>query len=152
MRSIGGMPPREPATGTCASRLGVPTCGAVVELNLECPRDYLFVRKAGAREIVVVDRPFHASLILCRDKVIDDWAVADAMALTPELVEPILALAPDVVLLGTGAHQRFPSQAVLAAFLQRGVGVEVMDNAAAARTWDILASEGRNVVAAFIVS
>jgi len=40
---------------------------------------------------------------------------------------------------------------VLAAFLQRGVGVEVMDNAAAARTWDILTSEGRNVVAAFIL-
>ncbi|MGH8115897.1 MAG: MTH938/NDUFAF3 family protein, partial [Rhodanobacteraceae bacterium] len=58
---------------------------------------------------------------------------------------------PDVVLLGTGARQVFPSQAVLGAFLQRGVGVEAMDNAAAARTWDILAGEGRNVVAAFIL-
>ncbi|MBS0383504.1 MAG: Mth938-like domain-containing protein [Proteobacteria bacterium] len=123
-----------------------------MELNLERPRDYLFVRKAGAREVVIVDRPFRTSLILCRDKVIDDWAVADAMALTPERIEPILALSPDVVLLGTGAHQQFPSQAVLAAFLQRGIGVEVMDNAAAARTWDILASEGRNVIAAFILA
>ena len=122
-----------------------------MELNLERPRDYLFVRKAGAHEIVIVDRPFTSSLILCRDKVIDDWAIHDVSVLTPELVEPILALAPDVVLLGTGAHQRFPAQAVLAAFLQRGVGVEVMDNAAAGRTWDILASEGRNVVAAFIL-
>jgi uncharacterized protein len=32
------------------------------------------------------------------------------------------------------------------------VGIEVMDNAAAARTRDILASEGRNVVAAFVLS
>jgi len=122
-----------------------------VELNLERPRDYLFVRRADAHTITIVDRPFTASIILARDKVIGDWGVSDVTAMTPAHAEPILALQPDVVLLGTGEHQRFPSQAVLAAFLQRGVGVEVMDNAAAARTWDILASEGRNVVAAFIL-
>ncbi|HEX5960687.1 MAG TPA: Mth938-like domain-containing protein [Rhodanobacteraceae bacterium] len=122
-----------------------------MELNLERPRDYLFVRHADARSVVVADRPFHASLILTRNKVIDDWGVTDIAAMTPAHAEPILALQPDVVLLGTGAHQAFPSQAVLAAFLQRGIGVEAMDNAAAARTWDILASEGRNVVAAFVL-
>jgi uncharacterized protein len=124
---------------------------SLVELNLERPRDYLFVRRADAHTVVIVDRPFTASIILARDKVIDDWDVSDVTAMTPQHAEPILALQPEVVLLGTGAHQQFPSQAVLAAFLQRGVGVEVMDNAAAARTWDILASEGRNVVAAFIL-
>jgi len=122
-----------------------------VELNLERPRDYLFVRRADAHAVVIVDRPFTASIILARDKVIDDWGVADVAAMTPKDAEPILALQPDVVLLGTGARQQFPSQEVLAAFLQRGVGVEVMNNAAAGRTWDILASEGRNVVAAFIL-
>jgi uncharacterized protein len=123
-----------------------------MELNLERPRDYLFVRRADAHAVVIVDQPFSASVILTRDKVIDDWGVADVAAMTPADVEPIVALQPDVVLLGTGARQQFPSQAVLAAFLQRGVGVEVMDNAAAARTWDILAGEGRNVVAAFILA
>ncbi|HET7163483.1 MAG TPA: Mth938-like domain-containing protein [Rhodanobacteraceae bacterium] len=122
-----------------------------MELNLERPRDYLFVRKADAHTVTVVDRPFTASIILARDKVIDDWGVSDVTEMAPKDAEPILALQPDVVLLGTGERQQFPSQAVLAAFLQRGVGVEVMDNAAAARTWDILASEGRNVVAAFIL-
>ncbi len=123
-----------------------------MELNLERPRDYLFVRQADAQTVVIVDRPFSASIILARDKVIEDWDVTDAAVMTPTHAEPILALQPDVVLLGTGERQKFPSQAVLAAFLQVGVGVEVMDNAAAARTWDILASEGRNVVAAFILS
>src|SRR6185312_15759908 len=121
-----------------------------MELNLERPRDYLFVRRADAHTVVVVDKPFTASIILTRDKVVDEWVVADVAAMTPDQAEPILALKPDVVLLGTGARQQFPSQAVLAAFLRRGVGVEVMDNAAAARTWDILAGEGRNVVAGFI--
>ncbi|MGH8126476.1 MAG: Mth938-like domain-containing protein [Rhodanobacteraceae bacterium] len=123
-----------------------------MELNLERPRDYLFVRRADARTVVIVDRRFTASLILARDRVIEDWLVTDVAAMTPAQVQPILALKPDVVLLGTGARQQFPSQAVLAAFLQQGIGVEVMDNAAVARTWDILASERRNVVAAFILA
>ena len=123
-----------------------------MELNLERPRDYLFVRRADARSVTIVDRPFTASIILTRDKVVDDWGIRDVAAMTPAHVEPILALQPEIVLLGTGARQQFPSQEVLAAFLQRHVGVEVMDNAAAARTWDILASEGRNVVAAFILA
>jgi uncharacterized protein len=122
-----------------------------MELNLERPRDYLFVRRADARSVTIVDRPFTNSIILTRDKVVDDWGIRDVAAMTPAHVEPILALQPEIVLLGTGARQQFPSQEVLAAFLQRHVGVEVMDNAAAARTWDILASEGRNVVAAFIL-
>lgn len=122
-----------------------------MELNLERPRDYLFVRRADAHAVMIGDTPFKRSIILTREKVVADWSVSDIAAMTPEHVAPIVALKPDVVLLGTGAHQQFPSQAVLAAFLQRGVGVEVMDNAAAARTWDILASEGRNVVAVFVV-
>jgi uncharacterized protein len=122
-----------------------------MELNLERPRDYLFVRRAGAHEVVIVDRPFTSSIILTRDQVIDAWGITDVAAMTPAHVEPILALQPDVVLLGTGARQQFPSQEVLAAFLQAGVGVEVMDNPAAARTFDILAGEGRSAVAAFIL-
>ncbi|TAN08997.1 MAG: hypothetical protein EPN38_00375 [Rhodanobacteraceae bacterium] len=123
-----------------------------MELNLERPQDYLFVHRADAHGVVVANQRYSTSIILTRDKVIDSWAVADIATLEPANVKPILALKPDVVLLGTGAHQQFPSQAVLAAFLQSGVGVEVMDNAAAARTWDILASEGRSVVAAFILA
>ncbi|HJP97482.1 MAG TPA: Mth938-like domain-containing protein [Rhodanobacteraceae bacterium] len=122
-----------------------------MELNLERPDDFLFVRKADAHSVTVVDRAFAKSLILTRGKVIDDWAINDVAQMTPAHAEPILELQPDVVLLGTGARQRFPSQEVLGAFLKRGVGVETMDNRAAARTWDILAGEGRNVVVAFIL-
>lgn len=122
-----------------------------MELNLENPGNFPFVRRADAHRVVIANRAFTASLILTRDEVIENWPVADVAALTPDRVEPVLALKPDVVLLGTGGRQQFPSQAVLAAFLQRGVGVEAMDNTAAARTWDILAGEGRNVVAGFIL-
>ena len=55
-----------------------------------------------------------------------------------------------LVLLGTGANQVFPPAASLAACLRRGVGIEVMSNAAAARTYTVLAGEGRRVVAGFL--
>jgi uncharacterized protein len=122
-----------------------------MELTLDRPEDFLFVRRADAHAVTVVDRELTASFILARDRAIEDWGANDIAALTPQQLEPILELKPDVVLLGSGAQQRFPSQAVLGAFLQRGIGVEVMDNAAAARTWNVLASEGRNVVATFIL-
>ena len=63
----------------------------------------------------------------------------------------ILALNPEVVLLGTGARATFPAQSVLGAFLRRGVGLETMDNSAAARTFNVLVGEGRQAVAVFLL-
>ena len=63
----------------------------------------------------------------------------------------MLELKPELVLLGTGSRQQFPPAAFLAGFLRKGVGIEVMDNAAAARTYDLLAAEGRRVIVAFIL-
>ena len=63
----------------------------------------------------------------------------------------MLALQPEVVVLGTGARQVFPPASVLAACLSRGIGIEVMANPAAARTFHVLAGEGRKVVAALIL-
>ena len=53
----------------------------------------------------------------------------------------MLALKPELVVLGTGAVQVFPPAAVMAACLTRGIGIEVMDNAAAARTFNVLAAK-----------
>ena len=58
---------------------------------------------------------------------------------------------PEVVLLGTGARLRFPPAAVLAPLTRAGIGVEVMDTAAACRTYNILAGDGRRVVAALLM-
>jgi uncharacterized protein len=52
--------------------------------------------------------------------------------------------------LGTGATQVFPAAVVVATCLSRGIGIEVMNNAAAARTFSVLAGEGRRVVSGFI--
>ncbi|MEI7038142.1 Mth938-like domain-containing protein [Fulvimonas yonginensis] len=122
-----------------------------MDLSLDRPEGYLFVRRVGERSITVVDREIASSFVLAPDRMVEDWPVADVAALDEDAGEAVRALQPEVVLLGTGARQQFPAAAFLAGFLRRGIGIEVMDNAAAARTYDLLAGEGRRVVAAFIL-
>jgi uncharacterized protein len=69
-----------------------------------------------------------------------------------EHLAAIFDLAPELVLLGTGARQRFASESIRAAFLDRRVALETMDLGAACRTFNILIQEERNVVAALFVS
>jgi len=66
-------------------------------------------------------------------------------------MDAILTLNPAVILLGTGERQLFPKTDVLAACLTRGIGLEAMTNAAAARTYNVLASEGRRVALAMVL-
>ncbi|MFC5570635.1 Mth938-like domain-containing protein [Lysobacter yangpyeongensis] len=123
-----------------------------MQLNLEHPDHEFLLRGADGSRALVNDRRLDRSFVVAPDRLIEDWAVADARALAPADLEPLLALDPEVVLLGTGASQVFPPAAVMAACMSRGIGIEVMNNAAAARTFNVLASEERRVVAGFVLS
>ena len=123
-----------------------------MQLNLERPDHEFFLRSADGASALVNDRRLQASFVLAPDRLIEGWGVSEAKALAPADMEPLLALEPEVILLGTGATQVFPPAATLAACLSRHVGVEVMTNAAAARTFNVLAGEGRRVVAGFLLN
>ena len=122
-----------------------------MQLILERPDYEFFLRRADGRSALVNERTLDGSFIIAPSTLIDDWAPRDAQALAPSDLDPLLALAPELVVLGTGERQVFPPAAVMAACLTRGVGIEVMDNAAAARTFNVLAGEGRRVVAGFVI-
>ena len=122
-----------------------------MQLTEHRPERELFVRQANAASVTVVDRVFRRSLVLDAQRVIDDFAPRSVEELDAAAVDRVLALQPEVVLLGTGARAVFPPQTVLAQFLKRGIGLETMDSSAAARTFNVLAGEGRNVVAVFLL-
>ncbi len=122
-----------------------------MQLSLNRPGEYLFVRKVGAEAITVVDRDLAGSFILTPDRAIEGWPVLAVSDIDETAIAPIVELKPAVFILGTGPRIVFPAQSVLAEFLRRGIGIEVMDNAAAARTFNVLVSESRRVVAAFIL-
>ena len=122
-----------------------------MDLALDRPEGYLFVRRVEAHRIVLIDRELDKSFLLAPDRAVEGWPIHDASLLDAPHVDELMALRPELVILGTGGRQVFPAPAFLAGFLRRGVGIEVMDNAAAARTYNLLAGEGRRVVAGFIL-
>jgi uncharacterized protein len=65
--------------------------------------------------------------------------------------EQIAALGAEIILLGTGRQFRMPTAALRGWFLSRRIGLEAMDNAAAARTWSVLHSEGRAAAVVFLL-
>lgn len=115
--------------------------------------DYAYaLRGADGNRARVNDQVLTASFAIAPDQLLADWPVRDAASLQPQDLEPLLALNPAVLILGTGQDQVFPPAAVLAYCMGQGVGVEVMNNASAARTYNVLASEARKVVAAIILA
>ena len=79
------------------------------------------------------------------------WPVDSFEALSATDFTSIEALAPDVVILGTGLRQRFVHPRLLSSLTARRIGVECMDNQAACRTYNILMAEGRKVALALIL-
>ena len=122
-----------------------------MQLHFERP-DYAWtLRGADGAHVLVNERALTRSCVVSPETLIEDWPVRDALSMQPADIDPLLGLGPELVLLGTGERQVFPSAAVLAACLGRGIGLEVMSNDAAARTYTVLAGEGRRVVAAFVL-
>lgn len=94
---------------------------------------------------------YRQSLLLSAQQLLNPWPVTSISDLDQQALEPVLQMNPDVVLLGTGQRQRFPSAQVFALFGERGIGLEVMDNGALCRTFNILVAEDRAVVAAIML-
>jgi uncharacterized protein len=91
------------------------------------------------------------SFIVSTNTLIKDWPLDEVQYLASDHLQTILDLEPELVLLGTGQKQHFPEMKLFAQFYNQGIGVEIMDSAAACRTFNILAGEGRKVVAGIMI-
>lgn len=123
-----------------------------MQLHLERPDYDYFLRGADGGHALVNERRLETSFVIAPDRLVEDWAVRDVRTMAAVDLEPLLSLNPELVILGSGAGQAFPPPDVLGACLSRGIGLETMTNAAAARTFNVLASEGRRVVAGFVIA
>jgi len=122
-----------------------------VQLSQENPDFTYVLRGVSDGGVLVNQRRLERSFVMAPDRLVEDWRPASVDDLTPDDMDAVLALSPAVLILGTGPRQRFPAAAVMASLLTRGIGLEAMDNAAAARTFNVLATEGRKVVVAFLL-
>jgi len=101
----------------------------------------------GPEGIRVAGRTLRTGLILTPEVLVEDWGPDEPSALDADHLAPLIDLAPELILLGTGAAQHFPEPTVYYQVLSLGIGFEIMDTGAACRTYNILVAEGRRVVA-----
>jgi len=94
---------------------------------------------------------FEHSLTVMPETPPQRWTEAGFAQLSAADFAPIAAQNPDVVILGTGARQRFIHPKLIAELTGRRIGVECMDNKAACRTYNILMGEGRKVLLALLL-
>ena len=109
------------------------------------------IKSYSAGCVVISDKVFSSSLILSADTIINDRLPDNITQLKLDDLDQMIALDPEVVLLGTGAVIHFPEPAITAFFNSRKIGFEVMDTGAACRAFNILMAEDRRVVAALFM-
>ena len=103
----------------------------------------------GEGFVRVGEQRYEHNLIVTRERVLP-WQAASFEALAEGDFAPLLDLGVDILLLGTGAKQRFPHPRLTRALAARRIGVEAMDLQAACRTFNILVAEERRVAAALL--
>ena len=122
-----------------------------MKLHLDNPSSRNLVTGYGPGYVAINHRQYAASLVLLPDRIVEPWGAGGFEALAEGDFEAIRALAPEIFLLGTGERQRFPSPALLRPLIEARIGYEVMDLAAACRTFNILMAEGRRIAAALLI-
>jgi uncharacterized protein len=119
-------------------------------LQTETPTNLNTVTAYGPGWIEINAQRFEGSVLVMPEGEILSWQVDTLDSLTAPDLQGLLQYSPELVLLGTGARQRFPHPRLSATLTAEGVGFDVMDTQAACRTYNILMSEGRRVLAALL--
>ena len=107
----------------------------------------LTIRSVSVEGIRINDRFWSETVALTAEVFIDSWQSGPLADLTEADFSELLEHSPELVIVGTGKKSVIPPRELMFAFARRGVGLELMDTAAAARTFNVLASEGRRVAA-----
>ncbi|MCX8145313.1 MAG: Mth938-like domain-containing protein [Azovibrio sp.] len=105
----------------------------------------------GQGYVAVNQETYTTNLLVLPDRIEPDWTPHAFAALELADFTRLAGCGAEIVLLGTGARLRFPPLPLRQPLIAAGIGLEVMDTAAACRTYNILASEGRKVAAALLI-
>lgn len=105
----------------------------------------------GSGYVLVGSERYDRNIIVTPKTIISDWPVNPELELRECDFAAMIELAPQIILIGSGKHIRFPKSAALRGLLAARIGYEVMDTRAACRTYNILLEEGRNVAAALMI-
>ena len=109
------------------------------------------IRAYDDTSISINSNTFTQSLAVSSNSLIEHWPVKHINDLNSEALKLLLELQPEVIVIGTGNKLEFPSPQTYSSVISQGIGIEFMDSGAACRTYNILISENRKVVAGIIL-
>ncbi|QDF97438.1 hypothetical protein CJ010_13305 [Azoarcus sp. DD4] len=121
-----------------------------MKLNLDQNASINIVTGYGNDHLMINKVRHDGNLLLTADRIVTGWAPGGFAGLTEQDFAAARELGVEIVLIGTGSRQRFPKPALLLPLMDARIGFEIMDLAAACRTYNILVGEGRSVAAALI--
>ena len=122
-----------------------------MKFTLDARAGINLIRAYSERELMIGERIVVASCIVTADTLITDWSVTTPDELNLILLAPLLALTPQIVLLGAPAQSSAAPANLRSLLAQQGIALEVMDLGAACRTFNILVQEERRVAAALFL-
>ncbi|KAA3644401.1 MAG: hypothetical protein DWP95_04625 [Proteobacteria bacterium] len=110
------------------------------------------IKSASADYCEFYHQTYRQSILIPWDDAIEIIDIKEVSALNTRLVKKMAKLKPEVILLATGERIEFPDTETLTPLVKGNIGFEVLDNQAAARTFNILMSEDRKVLCLMLIS
>ncbi len=109
------------------------------------------VKRYEPGEVKINDQVVNQSCFLNQKELVREWSCNHISKLEERHLDQLMSLNPEVIILGTGEQQVFPEPRLFAHCARKGIGLEVMNNVAACRTYNVLTTEDREVVLALIM-
>jgi uncharacterized protein len=109
------------------------------------------IASAQADQCVIAKQIYLQSMIIPSDDELVSCTLTSVNELTEELVAQLCAYNPEVIILATGEHIVFPDSEILTLLVKQHIGLEVLSNQAAARTFNVLLAENRKAVCLMII-
>ncbi|MHB1951105.1 MAG: Mth938-like domain-containing protein [Acidiferrobacteraceae bacterium] len=122
-----------------------------MKMHLQASGTLNTVRSYSGSAVTVNDQVYRQSVVVLPDRVVTGQYPRSTRDLADIHLSPIVSLAPELVLIGTGCTPAQLPPERLRVLIEAHVGFEVMDTGAACRTFNILAAEGRRVAALLLL-
>ncbi len=120
---------------------------AGMRLTLDSDPRINLVRRYEPGIVIIGEQRITRPFLVTPQRLLLDWDAHDMQQLSAAQLAPLWELGADIVLMGADERPQFPAAVVRAAFRDRGIALECMGLGAACRTYNILASDARSVVA-----
>ena len=121
-----------------------------MHINLEATEQHA-VQAYSENKIQINSIIYENSLIVSKEEIITDLVIKNIQDIDEQYLNLLIGLNPEIVIIGHENTGKFPPFEIISQLSQHRIGIECMSIGAACRTYNVLLSEHRAVIAGFIL-